>query len=591
MKRPIIENEEARLNALRNLQLLDTPPSESFDRITRLSGRLLGAPVSTISLTDGDRQWFKSIVGAALVEIPRAEAPCSYAIHDDEVFVVPDLLEDSRFNTGVMANAGIRFYAGAPLITQSGYGLGTLCVLDTKPRLLAEDERQVLVDLAAMVMAQIELQNTIGQIDPSTGFPNEFRLFQDLEDDARHNPAQNRLGVLIELVSPQQINEGLRTLGAIYVEELVRATTEIIRAAVGKETRIYHIGRTRCLMILDEAGGASWPTLADELDRRLREMTIYSGIPVTPNPAMGIHTFRLGELAPRDLLRRLFGAAADARETGQLFATYNEIDDQVHARGFEVLSGLQAALDGQGELTLNYQPVVDLKSGRCESAEALLRWRHPVLGDVPPGEFIILAEGTALMRPLTEWVFDTAASQIAAWVQSGEAVRVSVNISARNLEETDFTRRVAAILDKHRIQASGIQLEFTESAVVTQIPRARDQLAALTDLGLNIVIDDFGTGYNGLSYLREFPASAIKIDQSFIKNLATDERDRKLVRTMIAMAHDLGYRVVAEGVEDRTAYELLREWGCDAAQGYYIARPLSVAALTAWLETAGEPKV
>src|SRR5262249_4552707 len=157
MKREIIENEEARLNALRNLQLLDTAPSESFDRITRMASRLLGAPVSTISLTDRDRQWFKSRVGVDLAEIPRAEAPCNYAIHSDEVSVVPNPRQHTRSNPTLWARAGIRFYAGAPLITRSGYGLGTLCVIDDKPRAMSEDEQRVLADLAAMVMAQIEL--------------------------------------------------------------------------------------------------------------------------------------------------------------------------------------------------------------------------------------------------------------------------------------------------------------------------------------------------------------------------------------------------------------------------------------------------
>src|ERR1700744_3168212 len=160
MDRFIIENEEARQTALRNLGLLDTPPSESFDRITRMASRLLRAPVSTISLTDHDRQWFKSRVGVDLAEIPGKQTPCSYMIRSDRVFVVPDMLEDVRFKDSPLANVGIRFYAGAPLITHSGYGLGTLCVIDEKPRGMSEDEQSVLVDLAAMVMTQIELQNT-----------------------------------------------------------------------------------------------------------------------------------------------------------------------------------------------------------------------------------------------------------------------------------------------------------------------------------------------------------------------------------------------------------------------------------------------
>src|ERR1700761_6852051 len=249
MDRFIIENEEARQNALRNLGLLDTPPSESFDRITRLASRLLGAPVSTISLTDHDRQWFKSRFGVDLAEIPRAEAPCNYAIHSDKVFVVEDLREDERFKTSVLANAGVRFYAGAPLITRTGYALGTLCVIDDKPRAMSEDESRVLIDLAAMVMTQIEIQNTIGRIHPTSGLPNEYQFFEDLEDLAGRRSDARKVGLLIELTSPQQITHGLRVLGADYAEEVIRNATEIMRRTLGPETRIYHTGPTRCAVL------------------------------------------------------------------------------------------------------------------------------------------------------------------------------------------------------------------------------------------------------------------------------------------------------------------------------------------------------
>lgn len=165
-------NEEARLNALRNLNLLDSAPSDSFDRLTRLASRLLAAPVSTISLTDRDRQWFKSKVGVDLSEMPREQAPCSYAIEGSGVFVVPDLTADPRFVGSPLAAAGIRFYAGAPLFTREGYGLGTLCVIDDKVRELGEGEEQVLLDLAGMVMSQIELQNLVGRVDATTGQAN-----------------------------------------------------------------------------------------------------------------------------------------------------------------------------------------------------------------------------------------------------------------------------------------------------------------------------------------------------------------------------------------------------------------------------------
>ena len=178
-------NEEARLNALRDLKLLDTPPSESFDRLTRLASELLSAPVSMISLTDRDRQWFKSRVGLDLAEIPRDHAPCNHVIQRRGLFVVPDLTKDPRFSDSPLVRAGIRFYAGAPLFTRAGYGLGTLCVVDLMPREISDDQARVLDDLAAMVMTQIELQTMIGRVDATSGYANQHQLLEDLDERGR----------------------------------------------------------------------------------------------------------------------------------------------------------------------------------------------------------------------------------------------------------------------------------------------------------------------------------------------------------------------------------------------------------------------
>jgi len=585
MKRSIIENEEARQNALRNLRLIDTPPSESFDRITRLASRLFGAPVSAVSLTDHDRQWFKSKVGANLMEIPRAEAPCNYAIHSDEVFIVPDLLDDDRFSTSLLARAGIRFYAGAPLITRSGYSLGTLCILGDQPRTISDDEQNLLADLASMIMTQIEVQNTIGRVDPTSGYPNEHQLFEDLEDLAKRHSGEERVALLIELVSSQQVSHGSRVLGPAYVEDLIRNSAEIIRRALGDGLRLYQVGPTRCLIVLDPTA-VDWEDLTGKLEQGLRGTISSAGIPVTPDAVIGVYRFQTETVAPRDVLRRLFNAADDARKTGRLVATYNEARDQAYARSFMLLGDMCDALERPGEFALVYQPVIGFSNGRCIGAEALVRWQNNLLGEVMPAEFIPLVEETALIRPLTDWVLNAAIKQVAEWQKTVPVPRVSVNVSARNLEERDFATRIGRILGEYGVASDVIQLEFTESAVVTYSARSLDQLTALKQMGMSIAIDDFGTGYSNLSYLRRMPATTVKIDQSFIKTLSTSENDRKLVRAVISMAHDLGYNVIAEGIEDQVAYDMLASWKCDEAQGYHISHPLSPKAMREWLARA-----
>ena len=248
---------------------------------------------------------------------------------------------------------------------------------------------------------------------------------------------------------------------------------------------------------------------------------------------------------------------------------------------------MRDALTEAGQFSLVYQPVVDFASGKCVGAEALLRWRHKTLGDIGPAEFIPLAEGTALIGPLTAWVIDTALDQSAQWARTGQHPKISINISVRNLDESDFAAgRWPGCWTKHGVTAHAVQIEFTESVLVGYSARALEQVQALKKMGVSIAIDDFGTGYSGLSYLQQLPASVLKIDQSFIKSLATSEHDQKLVRAIIYMAHDLGYRVVAEGVENHEAYDMLASWRCDEAQGYLIAHPLAPAAMAAWFEAS-----
>jgi GAF domain-containing protein len=192
-RHPLTANEEARLAALRNLNLLDTAPNEAYDRITRMASRLLRTPVSSISLSDRHRQFFKSRVGFDQPEAPREQTPCHWAFQSDGVYTVPDLLADERFeHTDIVQHGGMRSYAGAPLVTRTGYSLGTLCVIDNRPRTFSTEETDLLADLAEMVMSQIELENSIGRIHPVSGHPNEYQLIDDLGDIAGRAPGTPR---------------------------------------------------------------------------------------------------------------------------------------------------------------------------------------------------------------------------------------------------------------------------------------------------------------------------------------------------------------------------------------------------------------
>jgi EAL domain-containing protein (putative c-di-GMP-specific phosphodiesterase class I)/GGDEF domain-containing protein len=582
-RHPLSRSENARVAALRNLHLLDTAPSRAFDRITRLAGRLLRVPVSSISLVDSDRLYFKSRLGFDLVEAPRESAPCHWAIRSDQVYTVQDLLRDERFgDTPMVQHGGIRSYAGAPLVTRTGYSLGTLCVMDKHPRMFSDEEVEVLIDLAAMVMGQIELQNSIGRIHPVSGYPNEYQLIDDLHELSGSSPNSLRTVLLIELVDARHVSQGMRVLGANFIENLIHSSTEAIRSALTARSHLYHVGTTRCVVLLDEAHSMAWQEIAHQLDLNLRLPIDCEGIPIRADPAIGVYTFFPSQVTSRDVLRRLYSAVDDARGQVIQTASYDCSHDRIHARHFELLAGMADALQADDQLTLVFQPRVDL-NGRLLGAEALLRWHHPRHGDISPAEFIPLIEKTAHIDALTQWVLDHVLAQVARWRDQGHDFKVSINVSAPNLEDADFASNVARLLAQHRVPPSAIELEFTESVLARDDSLVVEQLYALRDMGIDIAIDDFGTGYSSLAYLQRLPASVLKIDRTFIKNLPTNERDRKLVRAMITMAHDLGYKVVAEGIESAESVALLSDWACDEAQGYYFSRPLTVAGMQEWL--------
>ena len=577
-----VQNEEARLNALRDLKLLNTPPSESFDRLTRLASQLLSAPVSTISLTDRDRQWFKSKVGVDLDEIPREQAPCSYAIQEGGIFVVPDLAADARFTDSPLVQAGIRFYAGAPLFTRAGHGLGTICVVDTVPRALGEQEGRVLQDLAGMVMSQIELQNMIGRVDATSGLPNQHQLFEDLEGRATRCPEGELSTVMVEFTSAAQTRRGTRVLGPSYADEFGAHVLARIQSQIGNSARLYHVGPMRCVVLLPEAALRTAEELVAVLAEALSVPVTCSGLPLTPEPAFGLSSCRAGTFAPRDVLRQLTAACDDARESQAVVRSYSRERDEKHARSFALANDFAAALRREGELALAYQPRVDTASGRLLSAEALLRWTHPSFGAVSPAEFIPLVEQTALAQPMTDWVTRTALRQVKAWRCKGFDCTVSINASALNLDERDFAERLLRAVGDADVPAERLELEFTESAVARDAGRVAAQLGELKHNGIEIAIDDFGTGYSNLAYLQQLPVSVLKIDRGFVTQLETSRRDRTLVKAMIRMAHDLGYRTVAEGVETQEVLDILAELGCDEVQGYFIARPMVPTAMPGW---------
>jgi EAL domain-containing protein (putative c-di-GMP-specific phosphodiesterase class I)/GGDEF domain-containing protein len=575
-------HETSRLDALHQLKLLDTPASESFDRIARMASQIFGLPVAAVSLTDHDRQWFKSRVGVDHYSIPRAGAPCAEVAETTQLLVIEDFFEDPDYAESPLGRAGTRFYAGAPLVTNDGYGLGALCVLGTEPRKASSAELAALTDLAAMVMAQIELQHAFGRIDPVSGMPTRNQFREDLMDLARDHAGEQYFAVVVDLAREDQISRITRAMGAARVDQMVHEAAQALRAALGPDRTAYQIGTAQFAFISPSEVEQS--EYVELLRTGFETMRASSSVRFVTNVTIGVRSFAAGSVSVDDLIRGATSAAQDARDTEGSIALYSPARDTAHRRQYGLLQDFGAALEAGDQLRLVYQPRINLSTGDCIGAEALLRWRHPLLGDVSPGEFIPIIEQTSLARPTTQWVLDTAMDQLAAWQRDGLAITLSANISAANLSETDLCERITTGLTARELPFSSLEIELTESAIMDQPDQALGMLKRLQDAGICLAIDDFGTGHSSLAYLQRLPAQIVKIDQTFIRDLTgATGADLVLVETMIGLAHRLGYRVVAEGIETAEAAGILEQLGCEEAQGFWFARPMEADRFIIWL--------
>jgi EAL domain-containing protein (putative c-di-GMP-specific phosphodiesterase class I) len=249
-----------------------------------------------------------------------------------------------------------------------------------------------------------------------------------------------------------------------------------------------------------------------------------------------------------------------------------------------MLGDLREVLDNGG-LEIHLQPKLDLASSTVVGAEALARWQHPTRGWVPPDEFIRVAEETGLIRRLTDQVVTMSVGLARSWIDAGHDLTVSVNLSTLDLLDELLPERIAERLDQHGVAADRLILEITESSLMADTPRTMSTVDRLHRLGVGLSLDDFGTGYSSLSYLRRLPVTELKIDRSFVANVALDAQDEVIVRSTIELGHNLGLRVVAEGAENAPILDRLRALGCDLGQGYGIARPLPPALFDRWLAT------
>jgi diguanylate cyclase (GGDEF)-like protein len=418
--------------------------------------------------------------------------------------------------------------------------------------------------------------------DPLTGLANRM-LFQTRITEALEACAVDggRIGVLlIDLDGFKEVND---TLGHGSGDELLQLVAERLDRAVPGGGTVARLGGDEFGVLLTGLpNDAMALATAASLRRSLQRPYAVADLTVHSDASIGIAIGPSHGDDPDTLLRHADIAMYLAKDQRTGGALYDEHKDRYSTERLGMIGELRAGVANR-EFTLHFQPQLDPTSGRVDGVEALVRWRHPTRGLIAPDEFVAIAERTGVIRPLTMWVIEAAIRECAAWLGAGFELRVAVNLSAASLVDVELPTAIEALLDRWGVPPRYLRIEITETTAMSDPLRTRSVLNALDELGVDLSVDDFGTGYSSLAYLRSLPVRELKIDRSFIAKMTQNANDHAIVIATIDLAHTLGLRVVAEGVEDHATLRELRRRGCDLVQGYLFTRPLPVAELRRWL--------
>jgi diguanylate cyclase (GGDEF)-like protein len=434
---------------------------------------------------------------------------------------------------------------------------------------LLEEERRTAV------RASVQIEH-LAYYDGLTALPNR-ELFIDRLSLAlvqAHRDSKKLAVLFLDLDRFKQIND---SLGHSVGDELLRAMAKRVHEAVREGDTLARLGGDEFTLLLPGVHNAAEAArIAQKLLEAVRCPFQLQGRELFVTTSIGISLYPEDGVDAESLIRSadiaMYRAKEQGRDRFQLYAPAMNVQ-AVERMGLE--HGLRKAL-AQDQLVIHYQPIIEVATGRIHGTEALLRWRHPELGLVPPDDFIDLAEMTGLITPMGPWILEEACGRTRAWQRGTRFyLSIAVNLSARQFQEHDLVGQVEQALKSTGLEARFLELEITESVAMNTVENTLRTLTELKALGVRISIDDFGTGYSSLAYLKRFPIDTLKIDQSFVTDIGTSAEDSAIAAAVIAMAHGLGLRVVAEGVEQEEQLEFLRRQRCDHYQGYLFSRPLA----------------
>lgn len=485
--------------------------------------------------------------------------------------------------------AGIRVNVSVPLVSENR-PIGVLNISYPEREELNGHELDTLKSVGQVLGISLDRVRNVRDLayranhDTLTGLGNRDALHHCV-DAMRLDQRRDVFGMLlIDLDRFKEVNDAL---GHNTGDQLLREIARILKNSLsGQAGQAFRLGGDEFAIILpqlpnEDEGRKIAGALAVRISQRLQVAQMALRIDVS----IGIAFAPRHGKTSHELLRCADVAMYRAKHNGTGIEVYDRTLDPHSAERLELLARIPEAIRRE-EFVLYYQPQLDLNTHRLVACEALIRWQHPDRGLLPPGEFIPLAEVSDVIRPLTDWIIDTAMAQAALWQANRLPLRVAFNLSARNILDPNFVPHLLAALDRHGLVPHNVELELTETVLLHDPAHSAVVLNALAERGFMLALDDFGTGFSSLSYLKRYPFNILKIDRSFVSDMHKDASSLEIVRSTIQLAHGLGMKVVAEGVEDEPTLNSLHALGCNYAQGYFIGRPMMASQIAIWQKEA-----
>ena len=515
---------------------------------------------------------------------------CGPAAWFGELAISADLSQDPKWAPirAMAEMAGVAHCWSMPIKDPSGEVLGTLALYGRRPRLPQPEHIALLRDWARVASTALERTRSIARLkhdarhDSLTGLPNRAAIFEKLDAVIEQVRPEMPLAVyFVDLDGLKALND---TLGHDVADEMIREVAQRLLGSVRTQDFVGRFGGDEFIVVAEAIGD---PIEAGQLGERLLS-AIAQPLPGlgarVVTASIGIALIRSSGIEAREAIRRSDAAMYEAKRTGRDRCVFAEIGETARAgRRLELSRALHGA-ETRGEMHLVYQPVIALPSREIIGVEALLRWNNPTLGDVPPGEFIPIAEDTGSILQIGAWVLWESCTALASLAAAGHRLELGVNVSARQLSQPDFPLWVRQTLSHAQFSPTKLSLELTETSLLRPDSVSVGNVRTLEKMGVRVALDDFGTGYSSLTWLRDHPFGSIKVDRSFVANIQKQESSRAIVSAIIRMAKDVGCTVTAEGVETEEQLRILESLGCDHAQGFLIARPVSIGILLSQLD-------